>query len=124
MTIVGLPFASNLKDASVQVVHGLVDGLPTDWIDVCNALSFRLLGSIVGKDAGSTGTCVIKLYGRLRGVEFLISTLNIVANGVSIVKNTNLSDVRGYEEVQARLSYTNAPNDYVTLTLVGSTPLE
>jgi len=122
--IEGLPYASNLYGATIQVPHGTADGFASAWIDVCRALSFRLLGKITGKDAGSVGTLNVKLYGKVREVEYLITTMNIVAAGVAIVLNTSLQDIRGYEEVQVRLSYSNAPGDYVNLTLIGSYALE
>ena len=107
------------------VAHLDVDVWPTDWFDVSHVHHLRVVTSVTGVGAGSTGDLVINCYGRVKGfvTTIVVGTDTIVATGVTeTVDGTFLLDVRGFEDIRLAFSYTNVPADSVTVTGVMTTP--
>jgi len=111
------------EQANVQVDHGAA-ALESIELNVSEDHSARLVTIIDGKDAGSTGNLELEVFGILGELETTLKfdSVTIAATGITQKVQAYLVDVRGFDKIKVKLTYTNGAGDYVTAQVWAGIP--
>jgi len=112
-----------LFEVPEQIDHGAAP-IESIELDISEDHSARIVTIVDGKDAGSTGDLEVEIFGKLGALETTVKfdSITIAATGVTQKVESDLFDVRGFDKIKVKLSYTNGVGDFVTAQVWAGVP--
>jgi len=110
-------------EGKVRVEDGTPETSVID-IDVSEDKEARLVVDIIGRDALSTGTWDLELFGILGDIVTTvdIGSMSGSAAGTTQVIESDLFDVRGFDKIRVKLTYTRVATDYIDVQVWAGIP--